>query len=270
MAIELKSPAELELMRTAARIVAETLDLLEDAAVPGVTLNELDRLAFESIRRNNVESSFLGYNGYPKVLCTSVNDVVVHGIPDDRQLVEGDILGIDFGVSYRGFHGDSARTIAVGQVSPEARRLMQVTHESLWKGIAELRHKARIGDIGAAVQAHAEAHGYSVVRDFVGHGIGRRMHEEPNVPNYGPAGRGPRLRTGMVLAIEPMVNEGTWEVEVLEDRWTVLTRDRRLSAHFEHTVALTENGPEVLTLSPRQKAALENDPIASSALTKGA
>lgn len=257
MAIDLKSPSELELMRTAGRIVAETLDLLEEAAVPGVTLNELDRLAFEAIRKNKVESSFLGYNGYPKVLCTSVNEVVVHGIPDDRKLVEGDILGIDFGVSHRGFHGDSARTIAVGRISPEAERLLRVTHESLWRAIGELRHKARIGDLGAAVQEHAEAHGYSVVRDFVGHGIGRRMHEEPQVPNYGPAGRGPRLRTGMVLAIEPMVNVGGWEVEVLDDQWTVVTRDRSLSAHFEHTIALTESGPEVLTLSPKQRAALE-------------
>lgn len=268
MSIELKSPAELDLMREAGRIVAETLDILEDAVEPGITLNELDRIAHDEIRRNKVESSFLGYNGFPKVLCTSVNEVVVHGIPDDRKLVEGDIIGIDFGVAYRGFHGDSARTFPVGRISEEAQRLLTVTEESLWKAIGVMQHRARIGDLGAAVQEYAESHGYSVVRDFVGHGIGRRMHEEPQVPNYGPAGRGPRLRTGMVLAIEPMVNVGTWEVEVLADGWTVVTRDRKLSAHFEHTIALTENGPEVLTLSPRQSAAREKIAQAGGASSK--
>lgn len=255
MGIELKSAAEIELMREAGRAVADTLDLLEQAAIPGTTLNDLDRIAHDEIRRRGVESSFLGYRGYPKVLCTSVNEVVVHGIPTNRKLVEGDVVGIDFGVSFRGFHGDAARTVPVGRISPEAQRLLDVTREALARAIARMEARARLGDVGAAVQEWVESHGYSVVRDFVGHGIGRRMHEEPQVPNYGPAGRGPRLRSGMVLALEPMVNAGTWEVEVLDDQWTVVTRDGRLSAHFEHTVALTEAGPEVLTRSSRERAA---------------
>lgn len=248
MGVEIKSKAELERMREAAQVVALTLDELEKAAQPGVTLDELDRIAQDCIRRHKATSSFLGYHGYPKVLCASPNEVVVHGIPNGRALVAGDIVGLDFGVSIKGFHGDAARTVAVGRVSAEAERLMQVTREALEKGIAAARVGNRVSDIGHAVQTHVEAAGFSVVRDFVGHGIGRRMHEEPQVPNYGQPGRGLRLRPGMVLAIEPMVNVGTHEVDVLPDRWTVVTRDRKWSAHFEHTVAITEDGPEVLTV----------------------
>lgn len=249
MGIELKSKNELGWMREAGRIVALTLDELERAAQPGVTLIELDRLAEESIRRHKATSSFLGYHGYPKVLCTSVNEVVVHGIPDGRKLTEGDIVGLDFGVSVKGFHGDAARTVAVGRISDAAQRLVDTARLALQRAIEQVRADRRVSDIGHAVQAGVQDAGYSVVRDFVGHGIGRRMHEEPQVPNYGQPGRGPRLRTGMVMAIEPMVNEGGFEVDVLTDRWTVVTRDRRLSAHFEHTVALTEHGPEILTLA---------------------
>lgn len=245
--IELKTKSELGWMREAGRVVALTLDELERAVQPGTTLLELNRIAEDCIRKHGATSSFLGYHGYPKVLCTSVNEVVVHGIPDSRVLVEGDIIGIDFGVSVRGFHGDAARTVPVGRISEEASRLIKVTRGALEQAIAALGPNKRVSDIGHAAQSLVEGAGYSVVRDFVGHGIGRRMHEEPQVPNYGQAGRGPRLRNGMVLAIEPMVNVGGYEVEVLPDRWTVLTKDRRLSAHFEHTVALTEHGPEILT-----------------------
>lgn len=252
MSIELKSPAELKLMREAGRIVAAILDLVEDAVAPGVTTQELDRIAHDEIKRLGVTSSFLGYHGFPNVICASPNEVVVHGIPSEQKLKEGDIISVDFGVSYKGFHGDSARTFAVGQISEEAEKLLRVTKESLWKAIETMSHQARIGDLGAAVEDHVVAHGFSVVRNYVGHGIGRKLHEEPQVPNYGPAGRGPRLRTGMVLAIEPMVNVGTHETEELDDGWTVVTRDRKLAAHFEHTIAMTPDGPEVFTLSPRQ------------------
>ena len=250
MEIELKSKAELGHMREAGRIVAETLALLTEAARPGVTLVELDSLAEGVIRKYGAVSSFLGYKGptpYPKVLCASVNDVVVHGIPDERRLVEGDIVGLDFGVSWKGFHADAARTVGVGRISPERQRLLDVTRDALALGVAAAVPGGRVGDIGAAVQQFVERAGFSVVRDFVGHGIGRRMHEEPQVPNYGAAGRGRRLREGVVLALEPMVNAGTWEVDVRPDGWTVATADGKDSAHFENTVAVTAHGPEVLT-----------------------
>jgi len=245
--IELKNPSEIEHMRMASRVVARTLELLAQAAIPGTTLEELDRLAHERIRATGTTSSFLGYRGYPKVLCASVNEGVVHCIPDRRRLREGDIVGLDFGVSHRGYHGDAAITVAVGRIPPEAERLMQTTREALALAIEAVRPGNRTGDIGAAVEAHAGRAGYSVVRAFVGHGIGRRMHEEPQVPNFGPGGRGPRLRPGMVLAIEPMLNQGTDDVEVLADGWSAVTKDRRLSAHFEHTVLVTADGCEVLT-----------------------
>jgi len=249
---ELKSSSDIALMREAGRIVAITLDALSEAAQPGVTLNELDRIAGDFIRKNKVISSFFNYKVgravYPKVLCTSVNFVVVHGIPDGRKLSEGDIVGLDFGVSYRGFHGDAARTVGVGRISPERQRLIDVTRQALDLAIAQSIVNNRIGDIGHTVQAWAEKNGYNVVRDFVGHGIGRRMHEEPQVPNYGKPREGPRIKAGMCLALEPMINEGTSETEVLEDGWTVVTKDRRASAHFEHTVAITENGPQILNL----------------------
>lgn len=234
-------------MRHAGRIVAEVLEVLGEAAVPGTTLDDLDRIAAGLIKKHGAESSFLGYRGYPKVLCASVNEVVVHGIPGDRVLLEGDIVGLDFGVHINGFHGDAARTFGVGKISPERQRLIDVTRESLERATQAAFDGNRLGDIGAAVQTYVEAEGYSVVQDFVGHGIGRMMHEEPQVPNYGQAGRGRRLKTGMVLALEPMVNVGTWKVDVLEDGWTVVTQDGKDSAHFENTVALTARGPEVLT-----------------------
>lgn len=247
MAIELKSRAELELMRHAGRVVAEALETLAEAAKPGVTLEELDALAARLIARHGVVSSFLGYHGFPKVLCASVNEVVVHGIPGPRVLQDGDIVGLDFGVSWKGFHADAARTVPVGTISAERQQLIDVTREALERAVAAAVEGNRLGDIGAAVQTYVEAQGYSVVQDFVGHGIGRQMHEEPQVPNYGVAGRGRRLKTGMVLALEPMVNVGTWKVDVLDDGWTVVTQDGKDSAHFENTVALTAHGPEVLT-----------------------
>lgn len=247
MEIESKSKLELGHMRDAGRVVAETLELLAEAAKPGVSLNDLDRIAARNIERHKAVSSFLGYKGYPKVLCASVNEVVVHGIPSDRRLVEGDIVGLDFGVSLRGYHADAARTVGVGKISEARQRLLDTTRDALAAAVASSVPGSRLGDIGATVQQFVESRGYAIVRDFVGHGIGRRMHEEPQVPNYGAPGRGRRLRAGWVLAIEPMVNEGTFEVDVLEDGWTVVTKDSKDSAHFENTVAITDNGPEVLT-----------------------
>ncbi len=252
MGFELKSKSDLGYMREAAAVVTGTLKLLAEASQPGTTLRELDRLARDQIARHKAASSFLGYKpgglpAYPAVLCASVNDVVVHGIPDDTRLVEGDIVSLDFGVHVKGFHADSARTFAVGRVSPGRQRVVDVTRASLERAIDLMSPSTRVGDLGHAIQSCVESQGFSVVRDFVGHGIGRRMHEEPQVPNYGAPNRLVRLRPGMVLAIEPMVNAGGWEVEVMADGWTVRTKDRSDSAHFEDTVALTEDGPEVLT-----------------------
>lgn len=242
-----KSPQELQKMAVAGQIVGEVLLQLKEQVVPGITTNDLNRMADEWIRKNGGVPTFIGYRGYPKALCTSVNEEVVHGIPSDRVLKEGDIIGIDCGVTIDGFVGDSAITVAVGKVSDTALHLMRVTSECLLKAIDTVKEGARIGDIGYVVQTHAESHGYSVVRDFVGHGIGRLMHEEPQVPNFGRAGEGVRIRPGMVLAIEPMINLGSFEVITLEDGWTVVTKDHCISAHFEHTVALTEKGAWVLT-----------------------
>ncbi len=236
-------------MREAGRVVARVLEALRDAARPGVSTADLDDLAAEITRKAGAKASFKGFRGYPASLCASINEVIVHGIPSrKRKLREGDIIGLDFGAIVDGYHGDSAITVPVGQVSQEAQSLIDVTRRCLELAIEQARKGNRLHDIGAAVQGHAEANGYSVVRDFVGHGIGRRMHEDPQVPNYGPAGEGMRLRAGMVLAIEPMVNVGTREVEVLDDDWTAVTADGKLSAHFEHTVAITEDGPVILTL----------------------
>ncbi len=245
--IILKSPEEIEKMYRAGQIVGEVLLKLAEAVAPGMTTNDLDRIAEELIRKRKGIPTFIGYRGYPKSLCTSVNEEVVHGIPSNRVLKEGDIVGIDCGATLDGFVGDSAVTVRVGKISAEAEQLMKVTCESLDLGIEKVLDGNRIGDIGQAVQAHAEKNGYSVVRDFVGHGIGRNMHEEPAVPNFGKEGSGSRIKVGMVLAIEPMINVGGLEVEVLKDGWTVVTKDRQLSAHFEHTVACTPNGPRVLT-----------------------
>lgn len=244
----LRTPAEIEQMRRAGSLVGQVLEKLREHVAPGVSTRELDAIAENMIRSRGGVPSFKGYRGYPASICASVNNEIIHGIPGDRMLVDGDIVSIDCGAMLGGYHGDAAMTFPVGDVSAEAEKLMTVTREALNAGIAMARLKMRLGDIGNAIQRHVEANGFSVVRDFVGHGIGRHMHEDPQIPNFGPAGMGMRLRTGMVLAIEPMVNAGVHEVVVMDDGWTACTRDGSLSAHFEHTVAITDDGPEVLTL----------------------
>ena len=235
-------------MRAAGRLVGEVLTALSAKVVPGVTTAELDEVAEQLITSGGAIPAFKGYHGYPASICASINDEVIHGIPSGRRvLVEGDIISIDVGASLDGYFGDSAVTLPVGHVSEEAATLLRVTEEALYKAIDKARPGARVSDIGHAVQQHVESYGFSVVREFVGHGIGQRMHEEPQVPNYGDPGRGPRLAEGMVLAIEPMVNAGKPAVKVLADGWTAVTRDKSLSAHFEHTVAVTADGPWVLT-----------------------
>jgi len=249
MAIQLKTPAQIAKLREANLVVADVLDALEAAAKPGLTTWELNEIAAKRLKQLKAESAFLGYHGYPAVLCTSVNEVVVHGIPrQDVILKDGDLLSIDFGAFKDGWCGDSARTIPVGRVTPEAQQLMDATRESLESAIAMCVPGQRLGDIGHAVQSHVEPLGFSVVRQFVGHGIGRKMHEEPHGPNYGVAGRGLRLSPGLVVAIEPMINAGGADVFTEEDGWTAVTKDGSLSAHFEHSVAVTENGPVVLSL----------------------
>jgi methionyl aminopeptidase len=243
----LKLPEEIEKLRTANAIVAEILAELREKVRPGVTTRELDRLSEALSRKNRVSPAFKGYRGYPYALCTSVNREVVHGMPSERPLLAGDILSLDFGVLYKGYYGDAAITVPVGSVSSEAERLMKVTEEGLYDAISQASVGNRLGDVSAAVQGRVEAAGFSVVRDFVGHGIGRNMHEDPQIPNYGMRGRGIQLRQGMVLAIEPMVNEGGYEVKILADGWTVVTEDGKLSAHFEHSVVITENGPEIMS-----------------------
>lgn len=235
-------------MRETSLAVAEILRDLAEAAVPGTSTWDLDQIAAQGIKRLGVKSAFLGYYDYPAVLCTSVNEVIVHGIPrKDVILKDGDIIGIDFGVFKHDFCGDSARTVVVGETSEERMALVKATRDSLDAGIQECQVGRRLGDIGAAVQRVAESKGYSVVRSFVGHGIGLAMHEDPPVPNYGRIGTGRRLKPGLVIAVEPMVNAGTHEVEVLDDKWTAVTKDRRMSAHFEDTIAITEDGPWVLS-----------------------
>ncbi|HVR02415.1 MAG TPA: type I methionyl aminopeptidase [Polyangia bacterium] len=248
MSIQLKSPAEIGKLREANLVVADVLDQLEAAAKAGMTTWELNEIADKRLKQLKATPAFLGYHGYPAVLCTSVNEVVVHGIPrKDVVLKEGDLLSIDFGAFKDGWCGDSARTIPIGKVSPQAEALMTATRESLEKAITQCVPGNRLGDIGWAVQSHVEPKGYSVVRQFVGHGIGREMHEEPHVPNYGDAGKGRRLSAGLVVAIEPMINAGTAEVIVKDDGWTAVTKDGSLSAHFEHSVAITDEGPIVLS-----------------------
>jgi len=245
--IILKSPQEIERMRSSNRIVAEILQKVAAAVRPGVKTRELDALAEDLLRRYKARSAFKGYNGYPAVLCTSVNEEVVHGIPSERVLQEGDILSLDFGAVWDDYYGDAAVTVPVGAISEEARRLLRVTEEALGKAIEQARPGNHVGDISAAIQGHVESRGFSAVRDFVGHGIGKFMHERPQIPNFGLPGRGVRLKPGMILAIEPMINAGGYAVEVLEDGWTAVTRDCSLSAHFEHSVAVTENGPYILS-----------------------
>ncbi len=249
--IVLKSAREIEVMRRANVIVAEILLQLKEVVSPGVTTLDLDSMAEELTYKKHAKPAFKGYavggRVYPYSLCTSVNEEVVHGMPSKRVLKEGDIVGMDFGVIVDGFYGDAAITVAVGQVSEAAEHLMQVTRDSLYRGIDELREGNRLGDLSSAIQTMVEDAGFSVVREFVGHGIGKKLHEEPPVPNYGESGRGPRLMEGMVLAIEPMVNAGNPEVELKEDGWTAVTKDRSLTAHFEHSVAITKNGPDILS-----------------------
>jgi methionyl aminopeptidase len=249
--IALKSGREIEIMRRANVIVAEVLQELKKRVAPGVTTLDLDAVAEEMTLKKKAIPAFKGYNVagrvYPRCLCASVNDEIVHGIPTNRVLREGDIIGLDYGVIYEGFYGDSAVTVGVGRVSGEAKRLMEVTEQALYKGIEQLYAGKRLGDLGHAVQQTAESAGYSVVRAFVGHGVGRKLHEEPPVPNYGEPDRGILLREGMVLAIEPMVNVGGYEVEIKKDGWTAVTRDGSLAAHFEHSVAITKNGPYILS-----------------------
>jgi len=249
--IHLRTEDEVELIRKSARVVAGCLDHLETLVKPGVTTLELDRAAEEFVRAHGALPAFKGYRGYPKTLCVSVNETVVHGIPDGRTLQEGDIVGCDMGAIVDGFYGDSARTFPVGEIVPEARRLLDVTREAMHKGIAQAVAGNRLGDIGHAIQSHVEAHGMSVVRDLVGHGIGRQLHEEPQVPNYGRPGKGLKLELGQCLAIEPMVNLGRPDVVTQGDGWTVVTRDGRWSAHFEHTIAVGREAPEILSTSPR-------------------
>lgn len=242
-----KSKAELELMREAGRIVALTHQELAKWIRPGVTTKELDQIADRLIRSMDAIPSFKGYGGFPGSICASVNEELVHGIPGSRVLQEGDIISIDIGANYKGYHGDSAWTYAVGEVSEEAKRLMEVTEQSLYKGLEQAAPGARLSDISHAIQTLVEAAGFSIVREYVGHGIGKNLHEDPPIPNYGPPGRGPRLQPGMALAIEPMVNAGERYVRTLEDKWTVVTVDRSLCAHYEHTIAITEDGYEILT-----------------------
>lgn len=245
--IEQKSAREIDIMRRAGRLVAEILDQVAEAVRPGVTTLDLDALAERLTLKAGAKPAFKGYRGYKHTICASVNNQVVHGIPSRSPLEAGDIIGIDFGVILDGFYGDSARTLPVGQITEEARRLLETGKEALARGIAQAAPGKRLGDIGAAVQGFVEARGYSVVREMVGHGIGRALHEEPQVPNYGRPNTGARLRPGMVIAIEPMINIGGKEIETLDDGWTVVTEDGSLSAHFEHTVAVTDEGPEILT-----------------------
>lgn len=247
--IVLKTGRELNIMREACRISAGALQTAGKAVEPGVTTAEIDRLAEEYIRSQGGEPNFKNYEGYPATACISINNEVIHGIPSSkRKLRAGDIVSIDLGAKFDGYHGDNAATFACGDVSPEAKRLMDATRESLYEGIKAARAGGRIGDISHAVQAYVEARGYSVVRQFVGHGVGTHLHEAPEVPNFGTAGRGIRLMPGMTIAIEPMVNAGAAGVEVQPDGWTVLTKDGSLSAHFEHTVAITADGPKIMTL----------------------
>jgi len=245
--IFLKSDRELNYLRDAGNIVAKTLEELKKAVKPEVTTQELDRIAEDYIKRCGATPAFKGYHGFPGNICTSVNEQVVHGIPGLRKLVNGDNLSIDIGTVINGYYGDAAITVPVGEVDAEVQKLLDVTEESLYKGIAQAIAGNRLSDISHAVQSYAEGFGYGVVRDFVGHGIGRNMHEDPQVPNYGIPGRGPRLKSGMTLAIEPMINMGTHEVRTLDDGWTVVTTDKKRSAHFEHTIAVTSDGPEILT-----------------------
>ncbi len=261
--ITLRSADELSRLEEASRVVLETLDVVEGAVEPGVTTEELDQIAEMEIRRRGAKPAFVGYRGYPKTLCTSINDEVVHGIPGKRSLKQGDVIGIDCGAIIDGYFGDAARTLPVGRISGELAELLTVTRRALEIGIASARPGARVSDIGAAIEIAAIAHGYGVVRDFVGHGVGTALHEEPQVPNYGPGGRGPILKSGMVIAIEPMFNLGRAEVSVDRDGWTVRTRDGSASAHFEYTVAIQPQGAVILGLGRLGSQAADRPAVAA-------
>ena len=249
MAIIIKSDREVDLMRQAGKIAAGARSLARQMIEPGVTTKAINKEVFNFIKKSGAEPTFLGYSGYPASICISINDQVIHGIPGKRRIEEGDIVSIDVGATYKGYVGDCAGTFPCGNCSEEALRLIAVTRQSFFEGIKNARQGNRVSDVSAAVQAYAEANGYSVVRDFVGHGVGAKMHEEPEVPNFGQPGRGPRLVKGMTIAVEPMVNVGGWEVKVLPDGWTVLTADGSLSAHYENTILITDGEPEILTMA---------------------
>lgn len=247
--ITIKSASQIEKMRKSGEITKGALELIEEAIKPGVTTKQLDKIAYDYIKSKGAIPNFLNYNGFPGTICASVNDEVVHGIPNGRQVLkEGDIISIDMGAILDGWHSDAARTFGVGKISDEAQKLIDVTRESFFEGIKYARHGAKLGDISSAIQQYAESFGYGVVRDLVGHGIGTSLHEDPSVPNFGRAGHGVKLAAGMVLAVEPMINEGTWKVEMLDDGWTVVTADGKLSAHYENTIAITKGDCEILTL----------------------
>jgi methionyl aminopeptidase len=245
--IKIKSAIGIDKIRKSCEIVAQTLKLLKKYLQPGITTIKLDKIAYDFIIKKGAIPAFLGYRGYPATICVAINEVVVHGIPNNRKLKEGDIIGIDVGVKFNGYYGDAAITVGIGEVSKNAKRLIDTTKLALYRGIEKCIKGNHLSDISHEIQTTAEENGFNVVRNFVGHGIGTELHEDPQILNYGPPNMGPILKSGMVLAIEPMVNEGTYEVEIMDDKWTVLTKDRRLSAHFEHTVAITENGPLILT-----------------------
>jgi methionyl aminopeptidase len=251
-----KTPEEIAAMRASNQIVARVLGELVDLVKPGVRTRELDEFAEARTRQLGAVPAFKGYRGYPASLCTSVNEEIIHGIPSSRELREGDIIGLDFGVELDGFYGDAALTVPVGKVSALAQKLIACAEESFFRGVAQMKKGQRISDISHAIQEYVEAQGFSVIRSFVGHGIGHSPHEEPQVPNFGPPGRGPRIKVGLVLAIEPMIAAGDWQEEILADGWTAVTRDRSLAAHFEHTVAMTADGVEILSLREGEKGRL--------------
>jgi len=247
MGIILKSPREVAQMREAGRVAAAVLEEVARKVRPGVTTAELDSVAVHEVRKRGAIASFKGYRGFPASICTSVNEEVVHGIPGKRVLRGGDIISLDFGAQLNGFHGDAAMTVGVGRTSSQAQKIIDAAKGALMTGIAAARIGARLGDVSAAIQSYAEARGFSVVREYVGHGIGRELHEAPQIPNFGIAGEGPVLQKGMTMALEPMLNAGVWRTRVAEDKWTVVTADGKLSAHFEHTIVIDDNGPEILT-----------------------
>lgn len=246
--VTIKSENEIALMKKAGEILAGALELIEKNIKPGTTTKQLDKLAENYIKKHKAQPSFKGYSGYPASICASVNEEVVHGIPGNRRLNEGDIIGIDIGVCFAGYHADAARTYGVGKISDQAKRLIDVTKESFFRGIEKAKEGARLGDISSAIQTFVEENGYSVVRELVGHGIGSSLHEQPDVPNYGSLGKGLRLQEGMTLAIEPMVNIGTYKINILDDDWTCVTADGELSAHYENTIVVTKDGCEIITM----------------------